>query len=551
VVAIVTVWLRTRTTTPQVEGVVQLTHDGEPKPVPGAIASDGSRLYFKERRSGVLGISQVSVAGGETALLSSSLTSPEVLEVAPDLSTLLVTSGAEEDTFAAMLPLPVGQMRKLLKADAAAFFPDGRRIVYMEGINIYTAQSDGSNVQKISELQGSLFWPAVARDGQRIRFTLLNDDGLSLWEVQTNGKGLRPLLPHWKEPHFEFGGKWTPDGNYFIFQREEAGRWDLWAIPEKHGILSTSVGEPVRITNGPLSYGAPLPSRDGKQIFAIGSQTRGELIRYDSATKRFLPTFGGMSVTDVMYSQDGKWLVYLSYPDHTLWRSRAVGTERMQLTYAPLEVFYPHISPDGKQVVFSAWLPGRQFEVFIVSMSGGEPRHVADGIPAAWSPDGKSLVFGQEIPGKQAGEPGFRELAILDLESGRISRIPDSRSKGGAFWPAQQLLVAGGEQGRLYSFDVATQTWSKLAEGPVSDWMISPNSQYLYYIKETPGNPEAMRVRVADRKIEVVASLQGVQRTSDQAIWGESWVGVAPDGSLLLSRDVGTQEIYAIRLRWP
>jgi hypothetical protein len=31
---------------------------------------------------------------------------------------------------------------------------------------------------------------------------------------------------------------------------------------------------------------------------------------------------------------------------------------------------------------------------------------------------GKSLVFGQEIPGKQAGEPGFRELAILDLESG-------------------------------------------------------------------------------------------------------------------------------------
>ena len=549
--AILTVWWKTRAIAPQVENVAQLTHDGEPKPVPGAIASDGSRLYFKERRSGILGISQVSVAGGETALLSSNLTSPEVFDVAPDLSTLLVTFGTQDDTFAAMLPLPVGQMRKLLKADAAAFFPDGRSIAYLEGVNICVAQSDGSNAQKISELHGSLSWPAVAPGGQRIRFTALNDEGLSIWEVQTNGKGLHPVLPHWREPHFEFGGKWTQDGNYFIFQREEAGRWDLWAIPEKQGILSNSEAEPVRITNGPLSYGAPLPSRDGKQIFVVGSQPRGELIRYDSASKQFLPILGGMSVTDVMYSHDGKWLVYLSYPDHTLWRSRADGTERLQLTYAPMEVFYPHISPDGKQVVFSTWLPGERFQVLIVSMLGGKPRHVADGVPAAWSPDGKSLVFGQSIPGMQAGEPGFRELAILDLESGRISNVPNSRTKWGAFWPTQQLLVAGGEQDKLYSFDLATQTWSELTEGPVSNWMISPNSQYLYYIKETPGKPEAMRVRLEDRKIEVVASLQGVQRTSDPANLGESWVGVAPDGSLLLSRDIGTQEIYAIRIRWP
>jgi hypothetical protein len=27
-----------------------------------------------------------------------------------------------------------------------------------------------------------------------------------------------------------------------------------------------------------------LPSRDGKQVFAVGSQTRGELIRYDSVS---------------------------------------------------------------------------------------------------------------------------------------------------------------------------------------------------------------------------------------------------------------------------
>jgi serine/threonine protein kinase len=131
ILAILNFWSRTRTVAPQVESVFQLTHDGEPKPVPGSIASDGSRLYFKERRSGILGISQVSVAGGETALLSSRLASPEVFDVAPDLSALLITLGTQDDTFAAILPLPVGQMRKLLKADAVAFFPDGRRIAYL------------------------------------------------------------------------------------------------------------------------------------------------------------------------------------------------------------------------------------------------------------------------------------------------------------------------------------------------------------------------------------------------------------------------------------
>jgi WD40 repeat protein len=59
--------------------------------------------------------------------------------------------------------------------------------------------------------------------------------------------------------------------------------------------------------------------------------------------------------------------------------------------------------------------------------------------------------------------------------------------------------------------------------------MISPDSQYLYFVRETPGNPEAMRVR-----LEAVTSLKGLQRASDIKLQGA--VGVAPDGSLLLTR---------------
>jgi eukaryotic-like serine/threonine-protein kinase len=109
----------------------------------------------------------------------------------------------------------------------------------------------------------------------------------------------------------------------------------LWVLPDKHGLFSRSPGEPIRLTNGPLNYGVPLPSHDGKKIFAVGFQNRGELIRYDSASKQFLPALDGISVIDVTYSADRKWMVYLSYPDATVWRSRADGSERLQLTFNP------------------------------------------------------------------------------------------------------------------------------------------------------------------------------------------------------------------------
>jgi hypothetical protein len=66
---------------------------------------------------------------------------------------------------------------------------------------------------------------------------------------------------------------------------------------------------------------------------------------------------------DVTFSRDGKWVAYASYPDHTLWRSRSDGSERMQLTYPPMSVGVPSISPDGTKVAFHTCCD--KFEVFV------------------------------------------------------------------------------------------------------------------------------------------------------------------------------------------
>jgi Tol biopolymer transport system component len=279
-------------------------------------------------------------------------------------------------------------------------------------------------MQKIAELHGQLLWSVVSPDGKRIRLSALSDGGFSLWELQSDGKGLHLLLPNWKQPHFEFGGKWTPDGNYFVFQREEAGRWDLWAMPEKHSFFSNSAREPVRITNGPLSYGAPLLSRDGKQIFAVGSQALGELIRYDSTRKQFVPMLEGISATDAVFSPDGQWVVYLSYPDHTLWRSRADGSERVQLTYPPTVVFYPHISPDEKQVVYCSWIPGKASDVSIVSLAGGEPRNVGMEFQRLGRPTENLSFSGERSRASNSASQGFETWQSWNSSQGRFPRSP-------------------------------------------------------------------------------------------------------------------------------
>jgi Tol biopolymer transport system component len=60
----------------------------------------------------------------------------------------------------------------------------------------------------------------------------------------------------------------------------------------------------------------------------------------------------------------------------------------MQLTFPPMVVNFPFISPDGTQVAFHT----DKAEVFVISMDGGVPQRIVEkGYYASWSPDRKYL----------------------------------------------------------------------------------------------------------------------------------------------------------------
>jgi Tol biopolymer transport system component len=164
-----------------------------------------------------------------------------------------------------------------------------------------------------------------------------------IFEVVVDCSISHQLLPGWRNPPDECCGRWTADGKYFVFQ----SNGQIWALSQKHPLLYGNP-KPVQLTSSPLALSTPVPSRDGKKLFVTGETDRGELVRYDIKSGQFVPFLGGISAEYFDVSKDGQWVAYVSYPEGTLWRSRADGSERLQLTFPPQFATVPHWSPDGK-----------------------------------------------------------------------------------------------------------------------------------------------------------------------------------------------------------
>jgi Tol biopolymer transport system component len=401
-------------------------------------------------------------------------------------------------------------------------------------------------LRKLLSVAGIIEDPSVSPDGKRMVFTLYSRGWATsaLFESAADGTGLRPILNAGEKVE-PCCGTWTSDGKYLLYTTSQGEQSDLWALPMRVGWLHRST-KPIRLTAGPLAYTKPFASRDGKQIFAIGTKRRGELVRFDMKSHQFLPFLSGISAIDPTFSADGKWIAYTSYPDHTLWRSRIDGSERTQLTYPPLKVQGPFISPDGTKVAFTS----SQYEIFVINADGGSSQLVEKhSIVGNWSPDGNLLVltsytsFDKPEPGKNRNY-----LQTFDLRTGNKTTIPSSEGKGGGLWVNSDTIV-GAAPNRLATFDVKTQKWNDLASGTFVNFAVSADSKYVYF---TTGGaePKAQRLRLADRQIEIITSLKDFRRVVD-SVEQSTQLGVAPDGSPVFARDIGSQEIYALNIRWP
>jgi serine/threonine protein kinase/Tol biopolymer transport system component len=529
----------------KVWGSTQITNDGRNKTLAG---TDGARLYV-QYPSSVTGqsssIGQVSVAGGEVVPIAAPTVSMQILNVSPDGSSLLVSDepGTAFDGPLWSLPILGGSPHRLDEAQghAGAWSPDGKKLIYAKGYELFLAKSDGTQARKLVNTAGWASSPQWSPSGHMLRFTVLDQktNATSLWQVSADGSNPHELLAGWHDPPSECCGAWTHGAKNFVF----SSQGNIWELRDTKSWTGKDTFEPVQLTSGLMALASPVPSKDGKEIFVIGKKARGELVRYDTRAKLFLPFLSGISAEHLSFSKDGQWVTYVMFPEGTLWRSKLNGAERMQLSYPPLYASLPRWSPDGKQIAFFSVTPGKPSRIYIVSAEGGNPQELLpdDDHPEAdpwWSPDGTALVFGSQFSSASSG------IRILNLKTRTLTTLPGSEQVFSPRWSPDRKYIAAlrGDSQGLMLFDFARQKWSEILKGRnVSFPIWSHDGKFIYFLS-WPENPAVFRVAVSNNSVELVADLKDFRPTG----YFDDWMGLDPNDSPLLLRDTGTQDVYAL-----
>jgi eukaryotic-like serine/threonine-protein kinase len=535
-------WLWPRGT-PTVSNYVQLTHDGRPKEL---VATDGSRIYLESGTDLAHTTNEISVAGGEATPISMPFPNMLPLDLSADGSELLMAQASGDPATGPLWTVPVlgGSPRQLgVTGHGATWSPDGKLLVYSLGSDLFLAKADGSETRKLITVKDAValdnfVW---SPDRKYLRFDVSTPQRRRvLWQASLDGKESAPLpnlTPGIRE-YRDALGFWTADGRYFVF----AAGGQIWALPQK-GTLFGGETKPIQLTSSPMSLRSPLPSKDGKKLFVVGQTFRGELVRYDAKSGQFSPFLGGISAEYVDFSRDRQWVAYVSYPEGTLWRSRADGSDRLQLTYPPGYAFVPRWSPDGRTIIFFEENPDKRSRIFAVSPDGGNIRQLVPGDTQQqwdpnWSPDGTKIVFGG------ASISAGSTIRILDLASQQVSVVPGSQGLYSPRWSpdGQHLAAVSANNTVLLLFDFRSQKWTELFKGSVGWPTFSRDGRYLYWLAGR-GASAVLKIRLSDGQTERVVDLKDFAFAGH---WNDSSLALTPDESPILIRDTGSSDIYAL-----
>ena len=558
---------------PRVGAITQVTHDGFGKT--DLVAGD-SQVYVSEMDAANRVIARVDFRdsnpqGSSRALLpeysvpksseeQGSLRNLRALGLSADHTKLLVSSrqASGENAFWSV-PIAGGTPERIgdLTGRDASWSADGGQLVFGKGPVLYLANAAGLKVHELYRASGSVFAPRFSPDGRAIRFTVRDaeQNTTALWEVSRDGSNAHALLGNWPSKSTACCGSWTADGRYYIFQASQSVPntttvvTKLWAISTSKDADSNS--EPLELTSGPMSFGNVSAGRDSKNLWAIGVQPWAEVVKYDQARNEFVPVVPGLSASDLEFSADGKWIAYISIPGGKLFRARADGSEKLQLTSGSGLAALPRWSPDGKTIAYVSMKPGESWKLFLIPAKGGTPQAVsAEGgsqIDANWSADGKRLIFGD-----YNHDASGLSIRILDFKTHQTTTVPGSEGLFSPRWSpnGRYLAALAPDNTTLMLYDFKEQKWSKWATsaGAVNYPLWAKDSESLYFDDLVDGAETIRQVKVGRMEAEKVMEVGSLDRYMGAL---GLWSGRAADGSWMFVRDKSTQEVYQLSLELP
>jgi DNA-binding winged helix-turn-helix (wHTH) protein/Tol biopolymer transport system component len=545
-------WMRPLAPMPRLHRIRQYTHLGSLYANQN-LTSDGARVYFTVDENGGRQLAYVSVDAGEITRVNMGFPRIDVHDLSPSGTEFLGTFPEQSSPPQLWrLPLNGTSPRQVdgLKVNDSFWMPDGR-IGYARDRDLFLLDGENSESRRLAHFEQTLFSIRWRPDGRLARFMLVGENQSTLWQIKPDGTGLRPVLPDWKTSIRCWPGRWSGDGRYYYFVAADGPVRNIWVLRDEADLFHRTSQEPVQLTSGPISFFQPVPSRDGKTIFVIGDQRGGQLMRYDVNSHKFAPYLPGLSADHVSFSPDGNWMAYIQYPEGVLFRSRIDGSEKMQLTFSPMRTYQPRWSPDGRWIsFFGNPNTGMPYSGYIVSRDGGELRPLGHRNPnqavnICWSPD-SNVEYAITKDGAQT------TFYTQDLKTGVVTERTLALGFDMTECSPDGTFIAGysRETRELMVYDLAQKQVRRV--GGYADYTSwSADSKYLYYnnfFEHERKEPAGFyRTSIPEGKVERLMNLPEFPLIG---VWG-LWVGMAPDGSVLVLQDKSTRDLFALDVDQP
>ncbi len=259
------------------------------------------------------------------------------------------------------------------------------RIVFVTAVfdnkELSIVDYDGHNPGFVTKNRSLNLTPAWTKDGQRVIFTLYQNQNPDLFEINVDNGRMFSLAA---SPGLETSPAVSPDGGQIAFVSTKDGNAEIYVM-DRWG------GTPKRLTRHPAIDTAPDWSPDGRQLVFASDRTGNPqlyLMQADGSNVRRLP-------------------IDLAYCDSPVW------------------------SPRGDKIAFVARASGG-FDIYTYDLPSGEVLQLTAGAGSnedpSWSPDGFQLAF------SSTRENGKRDIYTMLWDGSQVLRLTFSGECSSPSW---------------------------------------------------------------------------------------------------------------------
>jgi len=290
------------------------------------------------------------------------------------------------------------------------------------GYEIFTADSDGSNIVDITNKPGDDLWPTWSPDGTKIAFQSSREwHGYpSIYTVDADGKNAKSLIPEVVASQFP---SWSPDGTKIAYctsklsHNEKILPLDIF-IMDVDGNNRNPVSPIIRSRDTTASQVCPSWFPDSKYI------------AFTSDIEGYWQLYSVNSDTDTgweMHSTSSPVIKRYTTPYGSQFRP---ATRNLKPTDFPALA----VSPDGREIAFDycSSTPNKKGDIYILTIGDGELRNLTSSLRGncyfpTWSPDGSKIAFTLETDSNMDTFEinGNTDIYIIDADGSNPTLLID------------------------------------------------------------------------------------------------------------------------------